>query len=511
MVTERKIINKIGVVLTLILFFLAAIAVKNIEDNTIMGVQIMCSSEYEQIPEAEGDFDIRVLFNDAPAPVDEHTKTIYIPQLIDDKTRYTDLKGTLSADNKNYRLLFLESKNLENLQQSVKDNCRHTLLVISPEGRWQKYNVIFTTLPVFNIYGDYAGQHNPWREKFEGQIYFFDPDSVEYNDYRTVTADASWHRRGNTVELQPKSSWKITLHKPAGENKNESFCGLGEDDDWILNAMVLDDLKMREKILIDLWNQNKVFTDSKAIMSKGEYAELVLNGEYKGLYLLQRRIDSKYLGLEEENILIKGNTYYPEAITADYFEIKYSPYSEQETRDFLSKKFVADITANLNIENLTDTDLFINMACALDNRGEKNIFRLFSNIEGDFDVNYILWDTDMSFGLQWEEGIGFTYAPDKTVYQQCYRKESAEMFAQNPELEKIYAQRWFELRQTIFSNENMTETVGDIYGTIAESGSVQRDCEKWGLYYDGKDTMENLYTFIDMRLEYLDRYYVSFL
>ena len=510
MVVERKNMYKIGVIITLILFFVMTVVMFVIEDNTIMGIQIVRSSEYEKMPEAEYDFDIRILFNDVPVPLDENTKTIYISQLIDKDIHYTDLKGTLSADNSNYRLLFVEDEKLNSLQQSIKENYSYTLLAVNPEGSCNKYNVIFTTLPVFNINGSYSGQHNPWIEKFEGQIYFFDPDSVEYNDYRTVSANGSWHKRGNTVVAQPKSSWKITLHNSEGDNQNESFCGLGEDDDWILNAMSLEDLKIREKIIMDLWKQNKVFSDGKAVMSYGEYAEVVLNGEYKGLYLLQRRVDGKYLGLEDD-ILIKGNTYYPTEITAEYFEIKYSPYSEQETRAFLETNFVNDITSNLNIDNFIDTNLFLNMACAPDNYSEKNIFRLFSNTDGNYDIKYILWDTDMAFGLMWQDGVGFVYNFDEMVYKNICRKETSVMFEKYPDLENLHAKRWVELRQNLFSDENIAKTIGNNYNTITESGSLQRDFEKWGLYYDGKDTMDKLYTFIDMRMKYLDQYYAGIL
>lgn len=512
MVTERKHIHKIGVAVTLVLFFIAAVCGIAIEKNTVLGVEIVSKDKYEKmVLDDEDELNIRILFNETPAAVDTTTETIYISQSIDTQTRYSDLKGILSVDNSNYQLMFVEDEKLGNMYQSVSEGCSYTLLAVNPQGNYKKYNVIFTTLPVLNINGEPTGEYNLWREIIKGQIHFFDSHSKETGSYRTLTTDAYWHRRGNTTDELPKLSWKITMQKSSGENNNLSFCGLGEDDDWILNAMALDDLKLREKFAMDLWNQNKVFTDNNARMAQGEYTEVVLNGEYKGVFLLQRRVDGKYLALDDDNILLKGNSYYPQEITSDYFEIKHSPYSEQETRVYLDNNFVSDITADVNIDNFIDTNLYINMMCAIDNRGEKNIFRLFNNIDEKLDVNYILWDTDMCFGITWKEIIGFCYDYDTTIYHIQYRNEFAQALKSNPKLEKMVAERWFELRQTLFSNEKIEETINDCYKTIAESNSLQRDYEKWGLYYNGKDTMDSLYTFIDMRLEYLDQYYDSFL
>ncbi|MBP1553279.1 MAG: CotH kinase family protein [Oscillospiraceae bacterium] len=512
MIAERKAIHKIGVIITLILFFIAAVCCFTVEKNTVLGVRIISKEKYEKMVLDDADeFNIRILFNETPAAIDITTETVYISQSIDAETRYSDLKGVLSVDNANYQLMFVDDSGFEDIYHSISDGYNYTLIAVNPEGKYKKYNVVFTTLPVFNINGEPTGEYNLWREIIKGRIHFFDPHSKETGSYRTLTTDAYWHRRGNTTDELPKLSWKVTLQKSSGENDNLSFCGLGEDDDWILNAMALDDLKIREKVAMELWNQNEVFTDCNAVMSNGKYTEVVLNGEYKGTFLLQRRIDGRYLGLDEDNILLKGNFYYPQEITSDYFEIKHSPYSEPETRAFLDNNFITDITADINMDNFIDTNLYINMMCAIDNRGEKNIFRLFNNIDEELDINYILWDTDMCFGIIWKEVIGFCYDYDTTIYHIQYRNEFAQVLQSNPKLEKMVAERWFELRQTLFSNEKIEETINNSYKTITESNSLQRDHAKWGLYYNGKDTMDNLYLFIDTRLEYLDKYYASFL
>ena len=134
---------------------------------------------------------------------------------------------------------------------------------------------------------------------------------------------------------------------------------------------------------------------------------------------------------------------------------------------------------------------------------------LMENVDEDYTVIPLLWDTDMSFGLFWT--YKFTYSPENTLYIQFVREEYSDLKLIYPKLDKMLAERWFELRQSVFSEENITETIGNNRADITENGSLQRDIEKWGLYCNGQDTMENLYLFIDMRLEYLDQYYARFL
>ena len=74
---------------------------------------------------------------------------------------------------------------------------------------------------------------------------------------------------------------------------------MGADDDWILNSLTMDDTRIREKLFMDLWNLNVEKTDYNFKMSTGEFVEVVMNGKYYGLCLLQRRLDAKYLELEK--------------------------------------------------------------------------------------------------------------------------------------------------------------------------------------------------------------------
>lgn len=508
MIAERKAIHKIGVIITLILFFIAAMCCFTVEKNTSMGIKIISSEEYSGYTEEQkSDLDVTLLFNDLPAAVDTGTKTVYISQQIDEKTGLNNLKGSLKTDNPNFSVFLVNDGRTESLAETTAAAKGYKLLVVAPDGVYDEYNLIFTDLPVFNMNGTEAGIAANGGKQYSGNIYFFDSNDEQTKNYRSVNSSALWHERGNASRDGGKKPWKLSLKNDKGENADLNFCGMGEDDDWILNPMNLDDVKIREKAVMDLWNTNIASDSTK--MSQGKYVEVVFNGEYSGLYMIQRRIDKKFLNLSEDNILLKGASYYPTQLTADYYEIVYSPWDYIKTREYLENNFIYEYCKHMDIESWIDVTLFIQMGCLADNAGEKNIFMLMENVDEDYTVIPLLWDTDMSFGLFWT--YKFTYSPENTLYIQFVREEYSDLKLIYPKLDKMLAERWFELRQSVFSEENITETIGNNRADITENGSLQRDIEKWGLYCNGQDTMENLYLFIDMRLEYLDQYYARFL
>lgn len=117
----------------------------------------------------------------------------------------------------------------------------------------------------------------------------------------------------------------------------------------------------------------------------------------------------------------------------------------------------------------------------------------------------------MSFGMSWDESIGFIYDFDGMLTPIVYRYDFYDAIQKNPTLETLIAKRWFELRSSIFSTENITTHIEELFNTITYSGSLQRDYDKWGLHYGGEDNMENFYKYINMRIEFLDEYYIRYI
>lgn len=506
MVIENKKVHIIRLLVSFCLLVAVLLFSFSVENSTCMGVKVVSGEKYLQLSENKNNsYDVDFLFNNLSAPVDKEENIIYIPQNFSEETDMHSIYGKLTSANPNYQLV-IKDESMRPLD-IMKSGGNYSLLATDISGNSIEYKIIFTSLPIININGETTGIVNNDKDIYSGSITFFDPYSSETKSYRSLSNDVQWHIRGNTTALQPKKPWKLSLKKTNGQSENLSLCGLGSDDDWILNPMNLDDLKIREKLMMDLWNQDKVFTDRGHNMSSCEYVEVIINGEYHGLYLLQRRLDKKYLNISNEDILLKSrNMPQQPAVTSKTMEIVYSPFSEAETTEWLEKYFDGKYISKTNIENWIEMTAYLQLLCSVDNRQTKNIvMHLDMDENNGYTVNYILWDTDMSLGLNWNAGYVYDY--DSMVFKNIVRFEYSGLKSIYPSLDKNIAVRWKQLRGNQLSDDIIYNSVQSLYDAITYSNSLQRDYAKWGLYYKGTDNMDQLYTFMENRLEYLDSYY----
>lgn len=500
MLNYKKIVKVGLLIIAVLLLIVVAGASVMVEKAMIMGVNTIEENRLNTMTETSKIPQVTIFFNDIPAAVDSVTRTVYISQNIDESTKTEDLKGVLSVDNKEYSLVLVKDDKFDNLAQMVKNNQAGRLLLITPQNEYVQYNIVFSTLPIINIYGDITGVNEQNRDIFSGEICFWDSYSAETNTYRTVSSPLQWNIRGNTIVWQDKKSWKISLKDNMGEKENISFCGLGEDDDWILNPMVRDDVKIREKFVMDLWEEMRLEAGSDIKMSQGEYVEVVLNHQYQGLYLLQRRVDGKYLNLDND-ILLKGGKY-NDPIATDNVEIEYSLWDTETTKQFLYENFDEYRYVDyVDKDNLSNINILLGFAGLVDNVYSKNIFYLLENPGSDMKVSLVLWDTDMSLGLIHDGG--FVYNFDLSLLALCKRTETVGMLIKKPEFIEYEINQWNKYRKNVFDEDKLVNQVEEYVKTITRGGSLKRDEDRWGKKYSD-DNMENFYAYIKAKLEYMD-------
>ena len=314
-----------------------------------------------------------------------------------------------------------------------------------------------------------------------------------------------WNRRGQSTFGFDKKSWKLSLKNEDGTNNDLDFIGIDQqDDDWILNAMALDDTKVREMLCMQLWNSLYSKTqDYNYKMSSGEYAEVVSNGKYYGLYLLQRRVDAKYLELAEDEVLLKGLKSVGSDNIADNYEIDQAACSEDAVWKAMNGVFTRDDVSNMEIRNWIDVRLCIDFGYMPDNSGYQNTFYIVKNAENQPQISITLWDTDYAFGVGWGTD-GFAYKPDGVDENRRYRLEYENMCTVYPQLDNMIAQRWSQLRKDILAEDNILRIIAEKEERINLCGAMNRDKSLWGLYYKGADSTESLREYITKRLLFLD-------
>jgi hypothetical protein len=114
--------------------------------------------------------------------------------------------------------------------------------------------------------------------------------------------------RGGSSAGLIKKSMRIDLKDENGENRDMSFFGMRKDDDWILTAMFSDESKIRDMTGWQLWREmNSQYPDiNGSCAPEMTYVEVILNGQYQGLYLFMEKFDAKTMKLEDGDVLFKA-------------------------------------------------------------------------------------------------------------------------------------------------------------------------------------------------------------
>lgn len=93
--------------------------------------------------------------------------------------------------------------------------------------------------------------------------------------------------RGSSSQLLPKKGYGLTtLKADNASNNNVNLLGMPSENDWILNGIAYDPSLIRDYLSYNLSRQIGNYATQTA------YCELLINGEYKGLYIMQEKIKS---------------------------------------------------------------------------------------------------------------------------------------------------------------------------------------------------------------------------
>lgn len=102
-----------------------------------------------------------------------------------------------------------------------------------------------------------------------------------YNNYNGYIAIET---RGESSQMFPKKSYSVETVDAVGENLNVELLGFPAENDWILYAPYTDKSMMRNEMTF------KLSRDIGRYASRTRACEVVLNGNYQGVYTLMEKI-----------------------------------------------------------------------------------------------------------------------------------------------------------------------------------------------------------------------------
>ncbi len=324
--------------------------------------------------------------------------------------------------------------------------------------------------------------------------------------------------RGHSSQAFPKKQYGIELWDAAGNDIKASLLGFPEESDFVLNASYTDKTFMRNVLAYKLSN------DLGRYASRTRYCEVMLNGSYIGIYILQEKIkrDKNRVNIKKMaatdisgdavtgGYIVKidrvdpGDKYWTSAYPAVYGSTKapvtyIHEYPKAEDLVTAQHEYIKGYINNFETimysgsyrdpfagyYNLIDVDSFVDYYLINEFSKNTDAYRLSAflykdrNSEGGKLVMGPIWDYDISFGLaEYDEGYTTTGWQAYKHYEGIW---SAPFWTTNLMIDPVFknklAKRWNDVKNTIFSMSAINKIIDDNGAVISEA--KDRNFSKW--------------------------------
>ncbi len=369
------------------------------------------------------------------------------------------------------------------------------------------------SLPLVNLTTDISAVTK--EEEIDGVLEIFDLKArTDGRQYFKTGCRVKY--RGASSLVYDKKSFAIKPIDDNGDKVDVNIFGIREDDSWILDAMAIDRIRMRNRLCFDIWNEISKVPYETDYGSRngtlGVFVELFINGGYHGLYCMTDKINRKLLGLkkakEDEDdgsvtirgVLYKGDQWtdatqlygYDTSETVDRetwngWELQHPddyPCAEawQPLMDFIdffrlpSGMFADRYDEYINKENLIDYALLVlgmNYGdCIL-----KNTFLSTVDISDSHQFMIMPWDMDMSLGGNYNGDYNNTMADINRIKNAMLFKA---LYNENiGGYRDGLSSAWAGLSRTVFSVEAVCKRMDDYAEAFVRSGAWQREYNRW--------------------------------
>ena len=351
-------------------------------------------------------------------------------------------------------------------------------------------------------------------------------------DGNVITMHAGFKIRGTSSQQYDKKSYRVELwaDETGVEMADTTFLGLRSDDDWNLEAMWAQPLRLRDKVANELWMEmyKLPYAESEPDALPGirmVYADVFINDEYLGVYTLTERMDRKQLGLRKYNgdirgVLYKGNgpgaptfdslpMYDNTLDTWDNYEWVYPNESDTAINwnhlysftNFVMNAsdnvFYSQYAAQFDKDNAVDYYLFINSLMAMDNMG-RNLF--LARYKKSSTYMYLPWDLDAIWGLDTDGNKTYNTAGLKSngFYDRLTQDCNDNGFVASAKT------RYNALRTDILTTDHIMELVQRQYDELVESSAYEREHEAWPDFSIDESQLDYMRAWLDDRFNYLD-------
>jgi len=387
-----------------------------------------------------------------------------------------------------------------------------------------RYKLYFTSHPIVYVSTDQEIVDEP---KVPAMLTYAD-------DEQEISSHIGIEIRGGNSQSYPKKTYDLEFWEDSigDETLNVQFGDLRSDDDWILDGLYNEPLRLRSFIAHRLWLRMHTphYGDDEPQAKAGAdviSVEMFLNDEYVGIYMMSEQVDRKQLKIKKYNSTMRGELYKGQdwgdvstfQSVPDYsnssrlyggYEYRY-PKSEEVTdwqplhafADFVvnsnKRDFASEIWTKFDSINYADYFIFLNLLRATDNTGKNIYLARYTTGEPYF---YVPWDLDGCFGTIWDG----TYQNTTDDILSNGLMDRVTSLIQDATLRNI-AEAWFDYRENLLSNDTLIDLISDKHDLQLSQKIYERESIAHEGYIYDDDGLAYTVNWLQARLEFLDIYF----
>ena len=367
--------------------------------------------------------------------------------------------------------------------------------------------------------------------------YLTDIDNPEFLNY---DGRIGIERRGYSSQMvsDKKPYGLTTLQDDNVSNNNVSLFGMPAENDWILNPLAYDQTGMRDVLAYELSNQIGQYA------SRSQYCEVVLNGNYRGLYVFMEKIkvDKNRVNIEKmdetcnQSPEVTGG-YIVQANRSDNDPLAWSMqtylfswwgpvytefihhYPKHENITNTQNDYIHGVFLDLeSVAHSYNTDITTGIPSVIDIPSFVD-FMIMSEFTSNVDVYHLstffhkdrcgklragpIWDYNLAFGYD-----AFGNRSGYNVWQFDNQDNTGPRFWKDlfdtDEFRCYYAKRWFELTEEgmPLDYDRICNRIDEIDAVIAEA--IGRDNQRWNQMSQHAQYVNNMKNWLQQRINWLN-------
>ncbi|MBQ8988619.1 MAG: CotH kinase family protein [Prevotella sp.] len=477
-----------------------------------------------------------------------NSQTVLVNYTLNDGWGKLRIDGNLVTDDQEYTF------------RSVEGSKDYKLNISYSNGKTISAKMKFTSLPIVILDGSFDNSYK------EGHIIIQEPETTQEKQF-----NAKAKRRGSISNAfeKHKHNYHVKLLDEGGDKLDQKLFGLRNDNSWILESGLTDMLRIRNRILTDLWNDfsTKPYyalqEKNPRTGTRGRFVELVMNGEYRGIYCMTENLDRKQMKLkkyDEETGILHGQLWkaktwsyavfmghdidednYTMAPPVDYdnlsemweeYYLKYpnledvSPTDWQPLYDAVNfvctasdDDFKLHVSDYFDLPVIIDYYILMEAIMSTDNHG-KNLFYAIYDQQKDRRITLGVWDMDATLGQRWSHLYyhweGMRPEQDYTAYIINNEHGDFNLFRRlrltdADNFNEKVRERYHDLRQGLLGTDSILNRFRHQLAEFKICGADTREYKKWsrdsdieGNVLDFDAEMAYIEDWLTRRLNYLD-------